>query len=318
MRSIFTFIVAFTLSACGGSGGSSGSTSPTPTPVTPPAPVLELLAGSPVEATFADGKGSAARFESIGDMAVDGDGNLVVRDQNRIRKVTPAGDVSTVFTLPAPQNLTAIAVRGNERYFTAVECTSSFIDPKGTCKGGLYADDGSPGGHQLRAVFQPVAVAALAAGGWILADLGFQWIPSGAPSVIKLDAALSASGMPVSGTGVAVTSDGSVFVNGLLQLSKVNASGSVSTLATWADQSGGYRIAVDTAGSVYVAVREAPLVRRVGADGTVRTIVGTEGFNGFTPGPLPGTITQPYAVAVSGTNLYIGMKSAIAVVRNRP
>ena len=49
-------------------------------------------------AGFADGSGAAARFNIPTGIAVDGSGNLFVGDMNnnKIRKVTPAGDVTTL------------------------------------------------------------------------------------------------------------------------------------------------------------------------------------------------------------------------------
>lgn len=57
-----------------------------------------LLAGKAGVQGFADGAGESARFSSIGGGAVDSAGNLYVADpeNHRIRKITPAGLVSTV------------------------------------------------------------------------------------------------------------------------------------------------------------------------------------------------------------------------------
>jgi serine/threonine protein kinase, bacterial len=67
--------------------------------ITPPG-VVSTLAGSgnPAPFAFADGAGSAAQFYGLQGIAIDKQGNLYVADQynNRIRKITPAGLVSTL------------------------------------------------------------------------------------------------------------------------------------------------------------------------------------------------------------------------------
>ena len=63
-----------------------------------PAGVVSTLAGTPGAAGLADGNGPAAQFNLPTGVAVDGSGNLFVGDMNnnKIRKITPAGDVTTL------------------------------------------------------------------------------------------------------------------------------------------------------------------------------------------------------------------------------
>lgn len=68
---------------------------------------LRLLAGLDGFAGDTDGTGPDARFTHIGGMAVDGAGNLYVSqpDRHTVRKITPAGVVSTFGTPGQPQSV---------------------------------------------------------------------------------------------------------------------------------------------------------------------------------------------------------------------
>jgi sugar lactone lactonase YvrE len=68
-----------------------------------PAGVVTTLAGSPGQAGSADGPGGAARFDQPRGLAVDRDGQVFVIDYNNhtVRRITPAGTVSTVAGAPA-------------------------------------------------------------------------------------------------------------------------------------------------------------------------------------------------------------------------
>jgi gliding motility-associated-like protein len=98
-----------------------------------PSGTVTTLAGNGI-AGFADGNGAAAQFNTPLGLAIDAAGNIYVADsQNeRIRKITPAGVVTTV------------AGDGNRRSFDGAGPNASFGDPSGLVfdKGGnLYVTD---------------------------------------------------------------------------------------------------------------------------------------------------------------------------------
>jgi streptogramin lyase len=60
-----------------------------------PAGVVTTLAGSG-EVGYFDGTGTAARFARLRGVAVDSTGNVYVSDDDRIRKISPEGIVTTL------------------------------------------------------------------------------------------------------------------------------------------------------------------------------------------------------------------------------
>lgn len=102
--------------------------------MTPSAQVTTFAGGGGAGWAFADGTGTAARFASPADIAVDVDGNIYVADEinNRIRKITPAGVVTT------------IAGTGERGYQEGDPATAKFSNPYGVAvdsKGTVYVGD---------------------------------------------------------------------------------------------------------------------------------------------------------------------------------
>ncbi len=75
-------------------------------------------------------------------------------------------------------------------------------------------------------------------------------------------------------------------------------------------------VATDSAGNVYVTDNENHTIRKITPAGVVTTVVGGAGQEGFVPGALPGVLSNPIGVAVSGNLLYITMCNGVAVVKN--
>lgn len=89
---------------------------------------VTTLAGQPGVHGLADGTGSAATFNEFSGLVVDGAGNLIVRDSDQLRRVTPDGVVSTLAGIsPAPTGGgLAIDPSGN-LYYSGHEGTTASI-----------------------------------------------------------------------------------------------------------------------------------------------------------------------------------------------
>ncbi len=75
-----------------------------------PEGMVSTLAGSPNDPRQVDGVGGAARFEQADALAVDATGNVYVADKCTVRKITPAGVVSTLAGVPPSRDGTGIAI----------------------------------------------------------------------------------------------------------------------------------------------------------------------------------------------------------------
>ena len=92
-------LLALGLTACGGGGGGAASAPAAAGAAAPvPVPGLSLLAGTVNAVGSADGVGDLAQFSNPTAVAADASGNAYVIDSanNTVRKVTPAGRVTTL------------------------------------------------------------------------------------------------------------------------------------------------------------------------------------------------------------------------------
>ncbi|MFZ2650894.1 MAG: hypothetical protein WA210_12410, partial [Burkholderiaceae bacterium] len=133
--------------------------------------------------------------------------------------------------------------------------------------------------------------------------------------------------------GVATDSASNVYVADTSNhtMRKITPAGVVSTLAGSAFVSGSADgtgaaarfnspegVATDSAGNVYVADTSNHTIRKITPAGVVSTVAGTPGRGAFVPGPLPGVLSFPRALAVSGNSLYVSMANGVAVVMPLP
>jgi|GEM_PF-1678316 len=222
--------------------------------------------GAPVEA---DGNGKAASFFAPGGMSLDRDGNLLVADVTAIRKVTPAGQVSTFFRAGRPAGLPFGA-----------PFVRSVSDVAVDSHGNVFA----------LPTFQSQYVI------WKIAG--------GTASIFAGDAVLNA---PVDGTGTAarffipnalsIDRNDNLYVADQWLVRKVTPAAVVTTLAGSGTESGNRdgagtaarfmavnRIAADADGNLVVADGSARNLRRITQDGQVSAIVPASSNFGYKDG----------------------------------
>ena len=264
-----------------------------------PAGVVTTLAGS--SKGYADGTGTAAKFSSPSGVAVDASGNVYVADMNnhRIRKITPAGVVTTLAGSGSYRIVAGKYVSDADGTGTAAE----FNAPNGLAvdaSGNVYVADEQ--NHRIRKITPAGVVTTLAGSSKGYADGTGSGAQFSFPS------------------GVSVDATGNVYVadRGNHRIRKITPAGAVTTLA---GSSSGYGkadgtgsaaqfyfprgVAVDASGNIYVADTDNSRIRKITPAGVVTTLVGI--FAGFADGP--GSIARfrdlfGLAVDASG-NIYV-------------
>lgn len=230
----------------------------------------------------ANGTGAAASFDWPGGVAVDAAGNVYVADSynNLIRKITPAGVVST------------FAGSGQAGSTNGTGTAASFSSPWGIAidtAGNLYVAD--YGGNKIRKITSAGVVSTLAGTG-----------SSGQTDGAGTTATFS------SPAGVAVDATGNVYVADSLnsRIRKITSAGVVSTLGGTTTFSVPYGVAVDTAGNVYVADTGNCDIRKITPTGVVSTLAGT-GVWGYVDGiGTAAQFNQPWGVEVdTAGNVYV-------------
>jgi YD repeat-containing protein len=266
--------------------------------------MVSTFAGSGV-AGYAEGSGGAAQFDFPNGIAVDVFGNVFVGDvkNNRIRKITPLGVVST---------FAGSAVEGFEN---GIGSQARFRSPAGlafTPTGDLLVAD--IGNHSIRKI-SPTGIVSTFAG-------------TGLPGFADGQSATALFKYP---QGVAVDPAGQVFVSdgGNARIRKISAAGIVSTVAGSGvsgnlDGQGGNAqfgfpqgIVIDRSENLYVADSTNSNIRKISPNGTVSI------FTGFlqpgTPidGPVLGSfVYQPVGLAYGPSgDLYVSEYSGHRIRR---
>jgi RHS repeat-associated protein len=256
--------------------------------------IISTVAGA-VSCGFAGDNGPAtqARLYLPRGVAVGPDGTLYIADtgNSRVRQVTRDGIITTI---------------------------------AGTGTLGSSGDGGPATQAQL---FEPEGVAVAPDGSVYIADATVDCVrridPNGIIATVAGQCGLggdSGDGGPASQAlldqprGIALGTDGSLYIGGVINVRRVDPSGKITTVAgghalgfggdggpaTEALLGGPFGVAVSPDGSLYIADSDNARVRRVGPDGIITTVAGTD-HNGFEGDSGPATNTAlnlPFGIAL--------------------
>jgi len=260
-----------------------------------PSGVATTLAGSPGNPGSANGSGANAFFNGPQGVAVDAGGNVYVADSgnNMIRKITPAGAVTTL--------------AGNAGTAGSTDGTGTnalFYQPAGVAvdiSTNVYVAD--YGNHTIRKITAGAVVSTLA----------------GSAGNFGSTNGIGANAQFYQPEGVAVDSLGNVYVADTANhmIRKITA-GVVSTLAgnTNSGSANGsgtnalfnapQAVSVDTTGNIYVADTGNNMIRAITPLGVVTTLAGSTNFGSADGAGTSAQFWGPAAIAVdSATNIYV-------------
>jgi len=246
-----------------------------------PSGSVSIVAGAVDQCGAIDGASTAARFKTIGGLAIDGAGVLYVADSYNytIRRVSTGGLVSTLAGAAGQHG--NVQGAGGVARFTTLKAIA--IGPDGN----LVVSD-SAYGIVLRVT--PAGVVSLLAGG----ASGFA------------DGVGAAAGF-VYPHAITVTSANEVFVVDSYRVRRITAAGVVSTVVggTQGLRDGvaavaGFdlpgALAAGPDGTVFLAEKRLGLVRRIQPNGDVDTLIGVKGERGVRTGMQP-RLSGPEALA---------------------
>ena len=261
--------------------------------------VVTTLAGLAGETGSTDGTGSAARFNFPEGLAVDGAGNVLVADYGNhlIRKITPAGVVTTVFGgagligIPSDGRLnfpSAVAVDATGSLYIANTSGCTIVKITGAIGSVLAGSTNRPGsadGADTTARFNyPSDVK--------LDGLGNLWVADQRNHTIR---------KIVLATGIVSTYAGRPLTGG-------HADGT-GAAALFADP---VAIVIGASGNMYVSDLTNNVIRKIAPGGVVTTVLGVvrsdPGFE-FRTGADPRLGGPLYMAMIDNTHAVLGMAS---------
>ena len=256
------------------------------------------LAGTPPGSM--NGTGPGARFNQPHGAAADAAGNIFVADTNNhtIRKITPAGEVTTFAGTPG--------MRGSA---DGTGAKARFNAPSGialSAGGTLYVSDSA--NHTIRKISQAGAVTTLAG------SAGFFGNSDGSARMARFK---NPQGLAVDASGNLFVCDADNFTVRKISKTAVvttyagnpGSKGSVDGAGANAQFKNPTGIAADKLGNMYLCDAEANTIRKISREGVVTTLAGMPGAPGdwMNGSHARARFFYPSALAIdaSGTTLFV-------------
>ena len=270
--------------------------------------VITTVAGDGTAGYGGDGAAAAAaRLNSPISVALDGSGNLYIADNQRIRKVSSAGTITTV----AGDGTEDEFGRGDYGGDGGAAVAAQLNDPTDMApdgSGNLYIADSS--NQRIRKVSSAGIISTVAGDG----TQGYSGDGGAATAAAQLN----------SPTGVALDSANNLYIADTSnhRIRKADSAGTLTTVA--GDGTAGFSgaggaaaaaqlnsptgVALDGAGNLYIADWGNNSIRKVDSAGIIFTVAGngTQGFGGDGGAAASAQLNSPQGVALDGSgNLYI-------------
>jgi len=255
---------------------------------------VSTIAGKPGVSGFQDGKAADALFGRIAALAIDGAGKLYAGDALNVRKITPGGDVASIYKI-------AYGSSPDSRSVALFYASGIAVDNAGS----LYITNG-------------IGTRRVSAGNTLTMLEGVATMDNvfGTRSTIP--------------RGIALDGNGNLYLADLRNtISRANAG--ATTLTTFVgtpDQTGNsdgsganarfnrvVSLSADGNGNVYAVDQLNKLIRKITPNAVVSTVAGIPGATSLQTGALPGSFGGLDAVVADGNgNLYATTGHAVVKI----